>query len=168
MDPSLAISRQAARLRPPAIPLLKPSLLHTTQQPTLPWALSPEVSVVETPIDPELRQVAVVLMSAITEVLAGRRPAAHLDRWAEPELLNLLEHLRGSQPPQDLRLRSVRVQAPSADALEITARLARRTGSRAAAMRLARRRGQWRATDLSIALRPGVINHAGEVRPGQN
>lgn len=165
MDPSLATCRPAPASRPPAVPLLEPVHLEADLQPALPWVTVPEVIPPDDPVDPDLRQLASALMSALVEVLSGQRSPLQLERWVEPEVLNLVEHLRRSRRAQGLTLRSLRVQAPHADALEVSAHLRQGAVSRAAALRVSRRRDQWIATHLSIALRPHVVNQAGWISP---
>lgn len=165
MDPRLATCRPVPASRPPAVPLVEPVQLEADLQPALPWTMVPEVLPAHDPVEPELRQLASALMSALVEVLSGQRSSLQLERWVEPEVLNLVEHLRRSRRTQGLTLRSLRVQAPHADALEVSAHLRQGAASRAAALRVSRRRGQWIATHLSIALRPHVVNHAGWISP---
>ncbi len=165
MDPAFARCRPAPPSRPPAVPLLEPVRFGGPDQPVLPWTVVPEVVMADTPLDAGLRQVAVTLMSAVVEVLAGRRSALQLELWVAPDLLSLLEHLRRARRGEGLRLRSVRVQAPSETALEVAAHLTLGGESRAAALRIGQRRGRWVATHLAIALRPGVVHRAGWVNP---
>ncbi len=166
MDPATATWRPAPASRPPAIPLLEPAFFLGDAQPALPWTLVPEVVVPDRDaVDPELRQLAAALMAALVEVLSGLRSGEQLERWVEPELLSLVEHLRRAQSGQGLKLRSVRVQAPHAEGVELSAHLRQGDASRAAALRISWRRGQWVATHLAIALRPGIVHQAGWVSP---
>jgi hypothetical protein len=125
----------------------------------------PEVVADQDGVEPELRQLAAALMAALVEVLSGQRSAEQLERWVEPELLSLVEHLQRSRSGHDLRLRSVRVQAPHTQAVEVSAHLRQGATSRAAALRISWRRGQWVATHLAIALRPGIVHQAGWINP---
>lgn len=168
MEPALATCRQAPASRPPALPLLEPAWFAEGNQPVLPWTVVPEAVVPDDPVDPELRQLAAALTGALVEVLSGQRSPLQLERWVEPELLSLVEHLQRARRRQGLRLRSVRVQAPHAAALEVSAHLAQGTASRAAALRISRRRGQWVATHLALALQPPVIHQAGWISPVAN
>jgi hypothetical protein len=129
--------------------------------PLLPWDTVPETLVAEVEVDPVGRQVAASLTAAVVEVLAGHRSPVQLERWLEPELVSLLEHLCRAKVGTGLRLRSIRVLSPSAGVLEVMAHLRQGTRSRAAALRLARHHGRWIATNLEISLRPPVINRAG-------
>ncbi|MCA0295011.1 MAG: Rv3235 family protein [Actinobacteria bacterium] len=165
MDPALARCRPAPASRPPALPLVEPFLQPVPQQPVLPWTVVPEVITDASPLDPDLRQLATALTAALVEVLGGQRSPAQLELWAEPDLLNLLEHLRRARDADGITLRSVRVQAPHDGALEVSAHLRQGQESRAAAVRISRRRGRWVATHLVIALRPGIVHRAGWVNP---
>ncbi len=165
MHPTTATCVLAPPSRPPAVPLIEPAVFTRGAQPTLPWTVAPEVVINDAPIDPGLHQLAASLTSALIEVVSGQRSSVQLERWVEPELLNLLDHLRRARRSKDLRLHSMRVQAPHAEALEVSAHLRQHDGSRAAALRITRRRGQWVVTHLSIALRPDVIHRAGWISP---
>jgi hypothetical protein len=146
--------------------MLEPAWLAGVDQPALPWTPVPEVVVPEQGgVEPELRQLAAALMGALVEVLSGQRSAEQLERWVEPELLSLVEHLQRARSGQGLKVRSVRVQAPHGEAVEVSAHLRQRGASRAAALRISWRRGQWVATHLAIALRPGIVHQAGWVNP---
>lgn len=166
MDPVTATCRHAPASRPPAVPLLEPAWFAGDTQPALPWTVVPEVVVPDQdPVEPELRQLAVALMAALVEVLSGQRSAEQLERWVEPELLSLVEHLRRARTGQGLKLRSLRVQAPHTEAVEVSAHLRQGRSSRAAALRISWRRGQWVATHLAISLRPGIVHQAGWINP---
>jgi hypothetical protein len=165
MDPATATCRHAPASRPPAVPLLEPAWFAGDSQPALPWTVVTEVVAEHDPVEPELRQLAAALMAALVEVLSGQRSAEQLERWVEPELLSLVEHLQRARSGHDLKLRSVRVQAPHAQAVEVSAHLRQGAASRAAALRISWRRGQWVATHLVIALRPGIVHQAGWINP---
>ncbi|MFZ0529777.1 MAG: Rv3235 family protein [Propionicimonas sp.] len=165
MHPDQALCRLAPASRPPATPLLVPPDYPDDSQPPLPWTVVAEVIVPDSPLDPRLRQLAASLMAATVEVLAGLRPPVQLERWLDPELLSLVEHLRQARLGEGLRLHSVRVQAPHAAALEVSGHLRQGQASRAAALRMVLRNGQWVGTNLSIALRPDVVHRAGWVSP---
>lgn len=165
MHPSQAKCRAAPASRPPATPLVIPAEYLGDTQPTLPWTGVAEVVVPDSPLDPQLRQLATSLMAAVVEVLSGQRSPIQLERWLDPELLALLEHLRRARLGDGLRLQSVRVQAPHGQAMEVSGHLRQGMASRAAALRIALRRGQWIGTHLSIALRPNVVNRAGWINP---
>ncbi|MGV8909351.1 MAG: Rv3235 family protein [Propionicimonas sp.] len=166
MDPAAATCRQAPASRPPAVALVERPLLAAEAQPALPLTLAPDTVVRdEQPVEPELRQLAAALMAALVEVLSGQRSPEQLERWLEPELLSLVEHLRRAGRAEGLKLRSVRVQSPHAEAVEVSAHLVHGQASRAAALRISRRRGQWVGTHLAIALRPDVVHQAGWLNP---
>jgi hypothetical protein len=166
MDRRTATCHHAPASRPPAVPLLEPAWFAGDAQPALPWTVVPEILVPDRdPVEPELRQLAAALTAALVEVLSGQRSSEQLERWVEPELLSLVDHLRRARNGHGLKLRSVRVQAPHAEAVEVSAHLRQGTASRAAALRITWRRGQWVATHLAIALRPGVVHQAGWINP---
>jgi hypothetical protein len=165
MNPAAATSRHAPASRPPAVPLLEPAWFAGDVQPVLPLTVVPEVVADQDAVEPELRQLAAALMAALVEVLSGQRSAEQLERWVEPELLSLVEHLQRSRSGSDLKLRSVRVQAPHTQVVEVSAHLRQGAASRAAALRISWRRGQWVATHLAIALRPGIVHQAGWINP---
>lgn len=165
MDPALAVCRVAPVSRPPAVPLREPMRFAGAEQPVLPWTVVPDTTGDDDPLDPERRQLATSLMAALIEVLSGKRSSAQLELWVEPELLDLLEHLHRARDGEGLRLRSVRVQAPHEAALEVSAHLRRGEISRAAALRISRRRERWVATHLVLALDPPVIHRAGWINP---
>ncbi|MCB0911471.1 MAG: hypothetical protein KDB60_07640 [Propionibacteriaceae bacterium] len=165
MEPTLALCRVAPASRPPAVPLREPVRFAGAEQPVLPWTVVQDATDDETPLDPERRQLATSLMAALIEVLSGQRSATQLELWVEPELLDLVEHLHRARDGDGLRLRSVRVQAPHEAALEVSAHLRRGEASRAAALRISRRRGRWVATHLVLALEPGLVHRAGWINP---
>jgi hypothetical protein len=165
MDPTLATWRPAPVSRPPAVELVEPAVLPAPDQPVLPWTVVLEEPITESPLEPGLRQLATALTTALVEVLSGQRSALQLELWVEPDLLNLLEHLRRARTAEGLKVRSVRVQAPHEAALEVSAHLVQGRESRAAAVRISHRRGRWVATHLVIALRPGVVHRAGWINP---
>lgn len=165
MDPTLALCRAAPASRPPAVPLREPQQFTGAEQPVLPWTVVPDAAADEAALDPERRQLATSLTAAVVEVLSGQRSATQLELWVEAELLDLLEHLHRARDGDGLRLRSVRVQAPHDAALEVSAHLRRGTASRAAALRISRRRGRWVVTQLVLALDPPVIHRAGWINP---
>jgi hypothetical protein len=165
MDPAFARCRPAPASRPPALPLLEPLRLDDPEQPVLPWTEVLEEVADGLPLDPELRQLGISLMSALIEVLSGQRSALQLELWAEPDVLSLLEHLKRARHGEGLKVRSVRVQAPHDQALEVSAHLRQGDASRAAALRISRRRGRWVATHFVLALRPGVVHRAGWINP---
>lgn len=146
--------------RPPLRRLLEPVLL-STGHPVLPWADVPEIVDVGDSVEPLARQVAASVTIAMVEALAGKRSLIQLERWLEPELISLLEHLCRSRIGWGVTLRSIRLQSPTPGVVEVTAHLRHGGAARAAALRLARRQDGWVGTNLEIALRPTVVNRAG-------
>ncbi|MGC4151555.1 MAG: Rv3235 family protein [Propionicimonas sp.] len=155
----LAECRAVTPSRPPARRLVEPLTVHT-EQPTLPWD-GPAVIDEPDELDPALRQLATAVVAAIVEALAGRRAAAQLETWVEPEPLALLEHLRRAGAGSGLRLRSLRLQQPSRHALEVAAHLRHAGASRAAAFRFSRVNDRWAVCRIELSLRPDVISRAG-------
>ena len=161
MHPADARARQAPASRPDAERLLPPIRLTNRTPSVLPWSAAPEVVAPDDEVDPVLRQVAGALMTAIVEALAGRRSPAQLERWVTGDLHSLVGHLSRARTATDLRLRSIRVQAPEPDVIEVSAHLKQGKASRAAALRIEKRHGHWLCTRLEIALRPDVVSRAG-------
>jgi hypothetical protein len=158
----LAECRAAVPSRPPARRLLEPIVVQT-HQPTLPWD-GPTVTAEPEELDPDLRRLATAVVTAIVEVLAGRRALAQLESWVEPEPLALVEHLVRAGAATGLRLRSLRLQQPTPQTLEVTAHLRHAGNSRAAALRFNCVAGHWAVCRVELALRPAVINRAGWLR----
>lgn len=131
-----------------------------TEQPTLPWD-GPAVIAEPDELDPQLRRLATAVVVAIVEALAGRRAPAQLETWVEPEPLALLEHLRRAGAGSGLRLRSLRLQQPSRQVLEVAAHLRHAGASRAAAFRFTSLNGRWAVRKIELSLRPDVISRAG-------
>ena len=112
-------------------------------------------------LEPALRQLATRVVAAVVEVLAGRRAVGQLETRVEPEPLALIEHLRRAGVATGLRLRSVRIQQPSAVTLEVVAHLRQAGASRAAAFRFTRRGSHWTVARVELSLRPDVVHKAG-------
>ena len=160
METQFARVGPAPASRPSAERVLEPITLAVDPQPTLPWAVPDSVAPQEQ-VEPALRQVAAAITAAVVEVLSGQRPVSQLERLAHPDLVSLVGHLCRARVGANLRLRSIRVQVPQPNVIEVAAHLRLAAGSRAAALRLQRRQGQWVCTHLEIALRPDVVNRAG-------
>lgn len=155
----LATTRPATATRPPARRLLEPVRVRT-EQPTLPWDTPAVVAEPET-LPPRLRRLATTVVAAMVEALAGSRPPSQLEGWVESGPLALLEHLRGSGVAVGARLRSLRIQQPSPDAVEVAAHLRIAGDSRAAAFRFSLVEDRWLVTRVELALRPDVVNRSG-------
>lgn len=152
MNPDRASCQPAPVCRPPFTPLVTPVDPPATSQPALPLLLPTTTIQPVRPVDPKLRQLARMMMSALVEALSGHRPVAQLDRWFEPDLLELVTKLRDSRDTFGVQLRSFRVQAPRPGALEISARLSSGPQSCAVALRVSKSGQQWVGTHLEIAL----------------
>lgn len=154
-----ATARPGTPTRPPARRLLEPVRV-SDDHPTLPWD-TPAVLTEPDRLPPGLRRLAAAVVAAIVESLAGTRPTIQLQAWVEPAPLVLLEHLRRAGVATGARLRSLRIQQPSATALEVAAHLRVAGRSRAAAVRFALVDDRWLVTRLELALRPDVVNRSG-------
>ncbi|MCW2810793.1 MAG: hypothetical protein JWP61_1251 [Friedmanniella sp.] len=97
------------------------------------------------------------LAVALVEVLQGRRASAQLGRWVADDVLAavaLVERRRRrlegrAGPPAVVRVQSVRVQHPTADAAEVAAHLALGPRAAALAMRLDGVEDRWLCTALA-------------------
>ena len=164
MDPSHAHCRPAPLSRPAAIPLFEPRDWSRPDQPVLPWASPPEVVDATAFVPAALRRTARNLAVALVETLASRRPLHQLEPWLNTDVLTLVERLRAAPACRRLTLKSLRVQHPRAEVLEVALHLCQSDRSRAAAMRLVRRDDRWRVTRLAIALDPAVVQDAAHPR----
>lgn len=99
------------------------------------------------------------LAPAILEVVAGERPPGQLMRWVSRDNYATLvrrhaaalRHPAGKdRPPQCRRVRSVRICAVSAEAVEACAVVQGAVRARAVALRLEAVRGRWLATAVEI------------------
>lgn len=107
--------------------------------------------------DRQLHRLAASITSALVEVIAGRRPPQQLLGWADPQVQRVATRLGWSGNYSQLRLRSIRIQTPSPEAIEVAAHLTCQRKSHAAALRIVQRDDQWLATQLTIALGAEVI-----------
>jgi hypothetical protein len=160
MDPSHAHCRPAPMSRPAAIPLFDAVEWDSPNQPPLPWPGPPEVIDQTAVIPAALRRTARDLASALVETLNGRRPLHQLEPWLSAEVLTLVERLHADQLGRNLQLRSLRIQRPRSDVLEVALHLRHAQLSRAAALRLRQIGRRWQITQLSIAVDPPVIHDA--------
>lgn len=121
----------------------------------------PEPNLPESKVAAPARAAAAALTAALVEAIAGRRPTQQLDGWVSTDVLELVERLSRTHRGTEIRLRSIRVQAPRAEVVEVSAHLTQGGRSRAAAIHLSWRDGQWQATGLAIALQTDRINQVG-------
>lgn len=152
---NLASPRTTATLLLPVAPPLSDQA-ELPLWPDLGEAVSPAVTG-----PPLARESATSITTAIVQVIAGRRALAQLDGWVQADVLRLVERLRFRHSGRDLRLRSLRLQFPVPDQVEVCARLSFDGLGRAAALRISHYSGGWWATSLAIALPAGVISRAG-------
>lgn len=139
----------------PAVRLIEPFLPPLSwQDPLLPWddpappAISPPPE-----IPGALRHRAGALLSAVVEVLRGRRPPLQLEPHLDAAALALIAGLRAAGPRPALRLASVRVAQPAESAVEAYGRLTLGETSHAVAFRLDRNSdGRWLLTAMELTL----------------
>ncbi|MFT4296734.1 MAG: Rv3235 family protein [Micropruina sp.] len=143
----------------PAVRLVQPALIEPPQQPLLPWPEPEPPPAVESPgIPDQVRHQVGALVAALVEVLRGRRPPPHLEPHAGTAVLELIGRLRGEGALPTMRLRSLRLDQPAPDVVEVAAHLRLGERSRAAALRAERRPGdRWRLTELELALDAVVL-----------
>jgi Family of unknown function (DUF6459) len=160
LRPELAQLRRLNAGAPAATELLPRSVDPRPAQPTLPLSDPPKQEPTSTLADHQARQLAAALVTSLVEVIAGRRPAQQLSAWVSPEVYVLIEKLAKTQRGSDIHLRSIRVQTPRPQVIEIAVHLVQRGRSKAAALRLHIVAGRWQATGLEIALEARRINQA--------
>lgn len=107
------------------------------------------------------RDAIVSLTHALMEALQGRRPLSQLERWAHPDVVATIEHLRSAGRNAPIAFRSARLQLVAETAAEISIHLVVDAHSRAAAMRLVRVRGRWVCTRFESALWTTSVTKAG-------
>lgn len=102
-----------------------------------------------TPTDlPGARQWAMRLVHALSEVLAGARPASQLNRWLTPEVMGQVNRLIARSGSARYLVRSVHVYETGDGVVEVSAVISDPKRSYALAMRLDGSLGRWRATCL--------------------
>jgi hypothetical protein len=111
--------------------------------------------------DPELQHAALLVATAIVEVIAGRRNLRQLEQLVSDTALHAIKRLTRAHLGQDLWLLSVHVQSPDAGVAEVAAHLRHCGLSRAAAIRLVRTAKGWMCTRFEAALSPHTITRAG-------
>ena len=164
MDPRQARCRPAPVSRPAVLPLFAPVEWPSPNQPLLPWASPPDVVDATAVVPAELRRVARDLASGLVETVASRRPLHQLEPWLSADVLTVVERLRTDRSSRQVRLKSLRIQHPRPEVLEVALHLHQADRSRAAAMRLTTRDGRWQITGLVIALDPSQVHDAESLR----
>ncbi len=160
--PSLPLVAVPPPTRPPARPLVpRLYVVPPADQPPLPFEPDPTPDRVDPGIPADLERVARALTVVLVEVLRGRRPLAHAEQFADGDVLETILHLARSRAARGLRLSSIRMQAPVADAVEVALCLTEPARVRAMALRLERWRGRWRCTSLEAALTDAGITRCG-------
>jgi hypothetical protein len=162
-EPVRIVLRPAPDSRP-AAPTSHPEVrpLLPADQPQLPFGVAPAGSDLTPPtadgeVTPvaDARQWSATLAVAIFETLYGRRPAGQLTRWVDDRVQAVIAfHRRRSSAVTQSRpaiLRSIRVQYPRPDAVEVTAHLGLAGRSHALALRLEVWGGHWLCTAVEFA-----------------
>ncbi|MGJ3509480.1 Rv3235 family protein [Enemella sp. A6] len=89
-------------------------------------------------------QLARGVSHAVVEVLAGRRPATQLERWATQPVVATLHVIARRRRRRPVRVATVRVQQPSPGVIEVGVRVEHdRDRSGAIALQLVRRDQRW-------------------------
>ncbi len=102
------------------------------------------VTVAVPSIPEEVSQATTVLVRAMIECLNGRRSPAQLNRWFDDKAMNaVLDRVRIERGRPPLTVASLRLQMPTLNAVEATARLVREDRSTALALRLERKTNRW-------------------------
>lgn len=138
--------------RPPLLRLVPPWQPHASEQSPLPLEGGEPTIIHDPGVAGDVERVAVSLTRALTEVLAGRRPAGQIRHVLTPRVGLLVDHLIRSGRARDLRLAGVRVQAPTDAAIEVAARLVGAGRGSALALRAERRGTRWGVVALEAAL----------------
>jgi hypothetical protein len=101
---------------------------------------------------PSARQWSMRLVHALVEVVNGSRPAAQLNRWITPEVMNQVQNQTARNKMPRLSVRSIHVHETDDGVAEISSVFGTPNRSFALAMRLEGLDGRWRATSLMWAL----------------
>lgn len=130
-------------------PLLGPSGDGVGLQQPLPLDCGP-VDAPDRAVSPHLNVIVVSLVTALIEVLTGRRPPHQLHEWASTAVTDQLESLGRGHQQRDWRLRSLRAQQPSRHKVEATVHLIQAGRSRAAAVCISHQQRRWTITEFCI------------------
>ncbi len=128
--------------------LLGPSGDSTGQQQPLPLG-SGTADAPDRGISPELKVIIISLVTALIEVLAGRRPPHQLHEWVSASVTDQVERLCVTHQQRDWRLHSLRAQQPNGLTVEATVHLMQAGRSRAAAVCI-RCQQHWTITEFCI------------------
>lgn len=128
--------------------LLGPTRDSTGLQQPLPLDCD-TIAVAERGLPPELSAIISSLVTALVEVLAGRRPPHQLHRWATTAVTDQVERLCVGRQ-REWRLRSLRAQQPSRLRVEATVHLIQAGRSRAAAVCISHQQQRWTITEFCI------------------
>lgn len=144
------------RSRPAARRVVVPTLTSLPEPAA--WA-PPRGGAAPTEVPERARRAAHGVARALAEVVQGRRAPAQLEGILAPAAVALCEEVAGSCAT--VRLRSVRVQMPTRDAVEASVHLADGVHSHAAALRLEAGTAGWRCVVLQFAGAPPGVSRAG-------
>lgn len=143
---------------PPPVPLAPPAsrpparrLVEPVLAPPAPPRVGPVVArpAAAEAVPEPARRAAHRVARALAEVVQGRRPPAQLDGLMAPAAAAVCEGLAGAAA--GLKLRSVRLQMPTPDSVELAVHLADGRRSQAAALRLEARDSSWRCVAVEVA-----------------
>lgn len=163
MPSATAVLTRAPLALPPAVRVIEPVLPSASaQDPLVPWVEPPRPLPPSLPeVSDALRRRVTALISAVIEVLRGRRPLVHLEPHCEASVFELLGRLHEAGALPHLRLASTQITRPADATIEASARLTLREASRAIALRITRHSdGRWLVTDLELALGDATIQRS--------
>lgn len=101
-------------------------------------------------ITAELRISIISVVTALVEVLAGRRPPHQLQGWVSATVADQVERLCVDHQRRDWRLRSLRAQQPSPLRVEATVHLVQAGRSRVVALCISGQQQHWTITEFCI------------------
>ncbi len=158
-----AVALAAPPTRPPAqrVAPAHLRLVPSLEQPPLPFERDAAPAHLGEGVPEETDRVARRVATLLVEVLQGRRPLAHLDGVLAAEVHSTVTALVRARVGDNLRLRSVRVQAPAPGVAEASVHVSDGVRSRALAMRLEARQGRWRCVLLEVALTSASVSRFG-------
>jgi hypothetical protein len=140
--------------------VFQPVTSYAPRQPMLPFEEDlPKPT--EERLPASLQHTAQRIVTAIIEVIAGRRGIRQLEAFVSDTALHAIKRLIRAKLGHDLWLMSVHVQSPDSGVAEIAAHLRHGQTSKAAAIRLVHTATGWICTRFEAALVPHTITRAG-------
>ncbi|NLT30536.1 MAG: hypothetical protein GXX86_08780 [Propionibacterium sp.] len=159
------LTRPAPDYRPAPAPV--PGLPAPSNQPMLDLLPAPGAPAPDAPppdatgpatLDPALH-LARGVSHAIVEVLAGRRPAGQLERWATHPVIAQLHVVARRRRRRPVRVATVRLQRPAPGVLEVSVRVEHDRGrSGAIALQLVRRDQRWLCSAVQMGPELSLID----------